>query len=93
MKKSLYDTEKKFKDTQKAKAGLESDLRGLENEGSREMQENYSMKMKMDKTEHFGKLHEDRGTKEMQLMTNYKNEKEEEMKGLDDNRQKLDAEF
>lgn len=41
MKSELYELEKKFKDTSKAKNNLNDEVRRLENEQMNEMKENY----------------------------------------------------
>jgi len=51
MKRQLYDLNKKYQDTQKAKIGLENDCRTLGNQCTLEMEDHYKSKMHLDKSE------------------------------------------
>lgn len=93
MKKVLFETEKKFKDTQKVKMQIEADCRNYEGQNMKEMEENYSYKMALDKSEAFGSLGTHRHERDLNLITNFRNEKADEKKKLLENRNKTHQEY
>ena len=93
MKKVLFETEKKFKDTQKVKLQIEADCRNYENQNMKEMEENYSYKMALDKSDAFGSLGTHRHDRDLRLITDFRNEKDDEKKKLVESRNKTHQEY
>jgi hypothetical protein len=63
IKKELYDTEKKGKDTQKLKLAFEGECRNYDMQDRKESEEHYNFRMTLDKgkaTGELGKLRYDR---------------------------------
>ena len=56
IKKDLYDTEKKVKDAQKVRVGLEQEVKSLENQHQKESSEHFSNNQILDKGLQFGDL-------------------------------------
>ena len=67
MKRSLYEVEKNYKDTFKAKAGIENECRNLEQTDQREMDQYYQGKMTLDKNQQFGALQQHRHERDSTL--------------------------
>ena len=93
MKASLFEVEKKWKDTAKLRMAFETDKKRLEAETQQEMKENYENKMKIDKGEQFEKLKTARHELELKLVTDFKNEKTEEQARIVDSRAKEKVAF
>ena len=74
IKKSLFDKEKNFKDTQKAKNMTEADCRSLVAQLEKEQQDNYKNKMTLDKGEQFGDLHKNRYERDKKLINDHHTE-------------------
>lgn len=68
IKKELYEAEKKGKDTQKAKMGLEGECRNFEIQDRKESEEHYNFKMSLDKGVATGALSKDRYDRDLNLM-------------------------
>jgi len=56
MKQKLYELDRKNKDLSKTKNMIEQDCRNLTGQLQKDMQENYSQTMMLEKNEKFGKL-------------------------------------
>lgn len=68
IKKELYETEKKGKDTQKAKLALEAECRNYELQDRKESEEHYNFKMTLDKGVATGDLSQLRYERDLKLI-------------------------
>lgn len=71
IKKTLFDSEKKYKDTQKAKNMIEAECRDLFSQQDKESQDNYRNKMTLDKGNQFGDLNSARYTRDSKLAQDF----------------------
>ena len=93
MKQKLYETDRKVKDISKAKNQIEMDCRNLTSQLQKEMQENYSNTMHLDKNDKFGKLKSDRFELDKKLTTEHEEQKTAEKTKVDDNRNQAEMAF
>ena len=82
MKKLLYDMEKNYKDTYKAKNNLESDLRNLDNSSRQEGELNYQNKMTLDKNDQFGTLGLNRHERDSKLAKDFEKAESDSLESL-----------
>lgn len=75
IKKELYDTDKKGKDTGKLKLAFEAECRAYELQDRKESEENYSFKMTLDKGTATGTLSKDRYERDLKLIDGLKTDK------------------
>ena len=75
MKKSIYETEKRGKDTQKVKLSLEAECRTYEGTNQKEAAENYENTMILDKGETFGLFNKLRFERDLKQITDFRAKK------------------
>lgn len=93
IKKALYDTEKRGKDTQKIKIQLEQDVRQSEQSSQKESAENYENTMILNKGKEFGDLNNGRFTRDTKHINDFLDAKNTEMGNIKGERAKVHSEY
>lgn len=93
MKKSIYETEKRGKDTQKIKLSLEAECRTYEGTNQKEAAENYENTMILDKGAIFGEYNTGRFERDYKHITDFRATKQAELDKLVRAREKTHQEY